>query len=1493
MPKWTTIDELRNLFINKYVKSDFQSELEKACSEEFELKRDYNGRQILELLQNVDDACDEKKPDDEVIVNISFKNNILEVGNTGTKFSAETIERLCLGRASEKSSNKIGNKGTGFRSLLNDAEWIEIHSGKYSIRFSETYTKNIFDPYIDKKSPEYSSLIDEQKNNWKKDYPFCFPIMNCPEPIKPNSKGFDTLIRVKVKEENEKKETSIKKQLEQPFYKSLLFLPNITVIRIENDSEIKEYSKIPKDNLVTIQEKLEKENPTKIAEYYLFTKIATINSNEADLMIAIPKEENYDFSNEKLYCYFPIRNFTTPIHALIHAPFLTNNSRDDVPNDETQINKKIFSSILLFIKEISEKLATLQLRDLSIQTVVPVMDSKLWEFDTFNLLDEYYEILSSAKILPTVNNKFISVVDSPKIIQNDFPEEFKGKDFNELLIELDDETLELVIKLADFIDYTELEYEESELAEKINKISQKSDIKTRIKLFLWCNDYFKSYYNFPQLLKDTKDNWITETYRIYLPTDKGISILPNELSWVKLCILKQEYVSELIYQLKKDYSLRWQKAEENSSAGGDKRTLATYSRENFRIVFIEQSSHEQIISTINQQIETFEESRAFINWFFEKYGKDLTEGSELSKVHFYLPDNNHEIKSITELYLGKDYGNPLADKLFENTSISPIANLKDIYIGQEEKEFITFLKKCEILIYPKIVSKSLIEKRAFRNYVSDNYVRYIIINYLKSYTIENIETLVQNLTTKEIIEWITKDESLRNLILSEDSYSTANQQSNWSDTHFASNAYIKYILNTTPWIDFNGTKYAPSKIIKYDKIKDKLPDYYGASEQELIKKLGKLIVNSYELDFKESLAEIPDTDIKKLLTLLPNFDKGEISRKLYLEIIKYKKDKSPHFSTSDIEVLCKDNKFHSNKEVKYADRKISKTEETNGNFIYIQPKQSTETIQAWFGVERYKTSLKLLNPITLKNTTEFENEVRDIKIAFLCCIDSNKTNVDKIKRIEIVPCSEIEVKDSEQENKQMFLEDYFFIEDNNSYYLKLPSNYSIVEMRQSDLFSLSIIDMFKQSLTLSLEEEASFLELLISKDTINKRRKIEDVFGIDKWNTSYELLYNRKIVNEDVLKFFTKNKLNSELKKEISTIDFSNTLDKHDYECLINSLKEVSKDIKDLNNSSELLNLNLIPYYEEEMKKLMDSEFDKYRLNLYYDILANQLDKSKHYLEMLEEYRNFDTSKFCFSNTVSIDLSECLNNQFQLLNNGSDKSINPDESYNNNVKKICNQLNITTYDFDYYIQNKSENKSILYFTIPDEIYNSIKEFLNQAKQNTKNEAENNPDNRKSSTIKTKLKNSGNHNSGNHPKGNKGEKSSKDYEHRSQLNDKSGKTAEEIAYNELKKTFKSLIWHSKYSSIPADRNRLPPDGIVCDMWNADSINGNTYFEIKSSTTEFDMTINEYESMKQHRKNYEVILVNRETQEISHHKFDELDVFKEVNGYKFRFEQEIIK
>lgn len=57
--------------------------------------RDYNGRQILELLQNVDDAYGDKKKSEnldgyeEVEVKITYKDNVLEVGNTGT-----TLQKL-------------------------------------------------------------------------------------------------------------------------------------------------------------------------------------------------------------------------------------------------------------------------------------------------------------------------------------------------------------------------------------------------------------------------------------------------------------------------------------------------------------------------------------------------------------------------------------------------------------------------------------------------------------------------------------------------------------------------------------------------------------------------------------------------------------------------------------------------------------------------------------------------------------------------------------------------------------------------------------------------------------------------------------------------------------------------------------------------------------------------------------------------------------------------------------------------------------------------------------------------------------------------------------------------------------------------------------------------------------------------------------------------------------------------------------------------------
>mgnify|MGYP002624392767 FL=1 len=395
----------------------------------------------------------------------------------------------------------------------------------------------------------------------------------------------------------------------------------------------------------------------------------------------------------------------------------------------------------------------------------------------------------------------------------------------------------------------------------------------------------------------------------------------------------------------------------------------------------------------------------------------------------------------------------------------------------------------------------------------------------------------------------------------------------------------------------------------------------------------------------------------------------------------------------------------------------------------------------------------------------------------------------------------------------------------------------------------------------------------------------------DSWNISNELLFNKNIANEAAIKFFKENGLSQKLLDSISKLDFTTDLDNSDLEVIIEALKEISKDVKDLNACSETLNVSFVHFYQSEAKNLMNSEFKKYRDNLYTEIQSKKSDYSQ-FLERIEAFKNYDVSKFSFENTISVDLPGIISKQFPELLYNSQSLIDPDEIYNSNVEKIIYDLKISNDDFDYFIQNHKEHKSSIYFEIQVSLYDSIRNFLSNLDESNdeKGEVKTSSGNINSTTIHTKLKNSQkSYNESTHS-GGFSEKSKKDYERRNSQNDNAGKSAEEIAFYELKKTYKNLVWHSKYSQIPADRNNPPPNGIICDMWNADAKNGNLYFEVKSSTTEFELSINEYKSMESNKENYEIILVNRDTQEISRHKFEELEEFKQVNSYIYKFEQE---
>ena len=106
---------------------------------------DYNGRQLLELIQNADD---EKA--DIVAISLDTKSRKLTISNTGHSFSQSGYESLMLSNLSSKTKEQfIGNKGLGFRSIINWSENVTVRSNGFDIKFSEDIAKTYFNKTFD------------------------------------------------------------------------------------------------------------------------------------------------------------------------------------------------------------------------------------------------------------------------------------------------------------------------------------------------------------------------------------------------------------------------------------------------------------------------------------------------------------------------------------------------------------------------------------------------------------------------------------------------------------------------------------------------------------------------------------------------------------------------------------------------------------------------------------------------------------------------------------------------------------------------------------------------------------------------------------------------------------------------------------------------------------------------------------------------------------------------------------------------------------------------------------------------------------------------------------------------------------------------------------------------------------------------------------------------------------------------------------------------
>ena len=92
----------------------------------------YRGRCVLELLQNAHDALVETAEGDPGLLTFSLKTEpepVLLVANSGRAFERKDFKGLCqLGQSPKDPNKSVGNKGLGFRSVLEVASGPEIWS---------------------------------------------------------------------------------------------------------------------------------------------------------------------------------------------------------------------------------------------------------------------------------------------------------------------------------------------------------------------------------------------------------------------------------------------------------------------------------------------------------------------------------------------------------------------------------------------------------------------------------------------------------------------------------------------------------------------------------------------------------------------------------------------------------------------------------------------------------------------------------------------------------------------------------------------------------------------------------------------------------------------------------------------------------------------------------------------------------------------------------------------------------------------------------------------------------------------------------------------------------------------------------------------------------------------------------------------------------------------------------------------------------------------
>ena len=1282
------VDKLRKEFLERITKPQEVDQLVKDISDNERNAGEYQGRVVLEMIQNMDDQGKGK----QITGLIKIEGSNLIVCNEGVPFSEDGIKSVHMsGLSSKEAGENIGNKGLGFRSLLNFSDKIQIFSGDFAVEFSEKTAQEEFEKV--KNDPQVIKSINYRTKRHKETY---IPMLLTPKNIdyaperKSNGKynidghEYDTYIKIHLKDDNSIAE--IKKQIDNFKARdsiSLLFMRSLKTMTFKYDDIVDDCYATP----IKTKETLDNPNITKwdiitpdkngneVHKHYYLHK-------QGEIAICFP--EIIDIKDKyKLFTFFPMNAQPCDFPVVLHAEnFLLVGNRDAL--EKSPDNKPILKSLLVLLLETANYFAKPEYGTMAMDMLYHNSlsnDSVFYEFK-----DWFYEKLANCQIIPTLQSEYKSLNDQLRLC----PKEFD--DCHDVFERIDKTVAEdIKQRLPDELQNRILDFSPAELYDEINKISNLLNSNTRALLFYDWKNFYGVNNLMPKILKNTNGEYFTynsETHdKIYLTaTDMDIIDIPEWATHSVVDIQDKDALCDNINKL----------GYYNPQDPKTRKIREKYSND------FSSDDISDLLTSISTKIgQDYDNSLDFAVFIL----KNIKNSARWNEKHTYFkfPTKNGTVLEANKLYFGESYGNLNSQlcELFDLTEFIPFEELQSrVGFNITPQQAVELFGK-----YYGVNEQPVLLNNTILSDINQNLRQKLCIELDARYTmdiksismphINNLEhalKAVQNTNdTLCILDWLNNMHKahIMNNYPQTITYIPNGKRSEY--TEYKDGNYDRFLLYNTDWLFIGDKKYAPRELLLKsgnDNIKS-VPRDWLEKYKDLFVKIG----------VKTDVWETDDDVFYGIMLDLPSFDTdGTISKQIYNGLTGHYdnynksncKQKQDFLNTGSL--FAKNSPVSKGKFVSVKNVKFASAKPINLNKEWLIDKNvrtgNADEFKNIFGIETFEETINVTKTVTHDAQYKFDELWQEFKpFAEIYATKSTEQLQSNLHKVQINVVSYIEGNNVPLVN----LDDYALVQNKQStqWYIYLSENKTI------DLSELSraigtILSVVANS---QKEELKKDIQLLFGASDESARLKVlEEDFGYDVSNYLDHQSIKESFVDALKKALNTSDQSNN---PNVDSIDFKNINSNQTIKQIIDVLHACGLHFKDLKANGFEHDIDFNKYHNNKVKELLGCTKSAFERQLYSELLQKSSTEQLQFFTLVENRADVDV----FEDDIDCDYNKyCPSVQ--------SSNININAIFHKNLAQFKSE-NQNYSDEDLESLNNTEKAMVLF-----EQYDNLKQSLN-------------------------------------------------------------------------------------------------------------------------------------------------------------------------------------